>query len=163
MRLYKDLNIHIELCPLSNYILGYVKNIEEHPGKKLLENNINVSINSDDPSIYNYDYVTYDWVFIIALWKLEYDSIKKLIINSIDFSSATKEKKIEMKTDFEFKFNLWKSTNNKFFLDYRNLAYQYLQIYNLSNSLKDDKKDDKKGGYYEKYLKYKQKYIALKQ
>jgi len=159
MKLYKDLNIHIEICPLSNYILGYVKNIEQHPGKKLLENNINISINSDDPSIYNYDYVTYDWLFIIALWKLDVDNIKKLIINSIDFSSATIEKKIEMKTALELKYNLWLRLIKDKFLESRNLAYEYLKIYNLSNSLNDDKK----GGYYEKYLKYKAKYIALKE
>jgi adenosine deaminase CECR1 len=154
MKLYKDLNIHIELCPLSNYILGYVKNIEEHPGKKLFENNISVSINSDDPSIYNYDYVTYDWVFIIALWKLDLDNIKKLIINSIEFSSASKQKKIEMKEDTDSKFKKWCSTYQNSFLNLREQAYQYLQIFNSSNSFK--------GGYYEKYLKYKNKYLSLK-
>jgi adenosine deaminase CECR1 len=153
MKLYKDLNIHVEICPLSNYILGYVNNIEEHPGKKLLENNISISISNDNPSIYNYDYVTFDWLFIVALWKLDFNNILKLIINSIKFSSINKEKKEEFYKKVYTQFNEYIKQFEESFIEDRDIAYNELQKY---------KKEEKKGGYYEKYLKYKKKYINLK-
>lgn len=40
-----------EVCITSNYQSGVVKTLEEHPLMKMFENGINVTINTDDPSI----------------------------------------------------------------------------------------------------------------
>lgn len=45
--------IPLEVCPTSNILTGAVKNIQEHPIKKLLAAGAWVTISSDDPGIFN--------------------------------------------------------------------------------------------------------------
>lgn len=49
--LAKDRGVAFEVCITSNYQSGVVKSLEAHPLLKLFENGINVTINTDDPSI----------------------------------------------------------------------------------------------------------------
>lgn len=46
-------DILLEVCPTSNYLTGSVASIEEHPLKKLMNCGVKVSINSDDPGIFD--------------------------------------------------------------------------------------------------------------
>jgi adenosine deaminase len=48
MDLIKDRNTRLNICPSSNYILGAVKDIRKHPARKLYDNEINITINTDD-------------------------------------------------------------------------------------------------------------------
>lgn len=48
-----DNKIPLEVCPTSNILTGAVKNIEEHPIKKLLDSGVWVTLSSDDPGIFN--------------------------------------------------------------------------------------------------------------
>ena len=48
-------NILLELCPTSNVLTGSVKSIKDHPIRTLQELNVPISINTDDPSIFNTD------------------------------------------------------------------------------------------------------------
>ncbi|HBB53586.1 MAG TPA: adenosine deaminase [Legionellales bacterium] len=45
----KDLQIHLEVCPSSNVVLGIYPSISAHPLPALLQQGISVSVNSDDP------------------------------------------------------------------------------------------------------------------
>jgi len=47
-------NIHLEVCPTSNYLTQSVEQIENHPIKRLMEAGVSLSINSDDPGIFGY-------------------------------------------------------------------------------------------------------------
>ena len=49
--LVKERNTACEVCITSNYQSGVVETLEEHPLMKMFENGINVTINTDDPSI----------------------------------------------------------------------------------------------------------------
>ena len=110
---YKEEDIHIELCPLSNYILNYTPKLQDHPGKKMYNEGLRVSINSDDPSIYNYDYVSYDWFFVLALWSLNITDIENIIIFSIEDSFFTEDIKKEIKENFYRSISAWKIKYNK--------------------------------------------------
>lgn len=60
----------IELCPISNYMLGYVKNLEEHPAISLMENGILAVICNDDPQIFGSKGLSHDYAMMyIALIK----------------------------------------------------------------------------------------------
>ncbi len=50
-----DKKIHLEICPTSNYITQSVPSIQEHPIKKLYDAGVSLSINTDDPGIFDYD------------------------------------------------------------------------------------------------------------
>jgi adenosine deaminase len=49
--LAKERNTAFEVCITSNYQSGVVESLEAHPLMKMFENGINVTINTDDPSI----------------------------------------------------------------------------------------------------------------
>ena len=48
MQLAKDRGIVFNVCPTSNIVLGYAKNIKEHPIKKMVEYGLKVTIATDD-------------------------------------------------------------------------------------------------------------------
>jgi adenosine deaminase len=49
--LAKEIGIAFEVCITSNYQSGVVESLEAHPLMKMFENGINVTLNTDDPSI----------------------------------------------------------------------------------------------------------------
>lgn len=50
-RLARERNTAFEVCVTSNYQSGVVASLESHPLVKMFENGLNVTINTDDPSI----------------------------------------------------------------------------------------------------------------
>lgn len=95
---------HIELCPLSNKILNYIDDIRHHPGQYFHRHGLSVSINSDDPSMFGYNYVSHDWYEAITNWKLSLEDIKKIIINSIKFSATSSKRRTTMLNEYNDKF-----------------------------------------------------------
>lgn len=49
--------VPLELCPTSNWLTNAVPSLEEHPFRKLFESGLLVTINSDDPGIFDTDLV----------------------------------------------------------------------------------------------------------
>jgi adenosine deaminase CECR1 len=66
--LCKQKDICLEVCPLSNVILGYNQDIRNHPINVLLAKGVQVCINSDDPTFFGYDGVTLDWTYATGGW-----------------------------------------------------------------------------------------------
>ncbi|MFL5748868.1 MAG: adenosine kinase [Niastella sp.] len=83
----------VEVSPISNQELNYVSDLRNHPARVLIANGVPCSINSDDPGVYGYDGLSYDfWVAFMA-WDLDVAKLKKLITNSIIYSSLSEEEK----------------------------------------------------------------------
>lgn len=55
MKLVKDRNVALEVCPTSNWLTQCVKTIDEHPLKYLYSQGVKVTLNSDDPQIMGID------------------------------------------------------------------------------------------------------------
>lgn len=51
----KKNGIVLELCPTSNVLTSAVPNLKAHPIKRLLENDLKVTLNSDDPHLFGID------------------------------------------------------------------------------------------------------------
>ena len=51
VELVKERGITLEMCPWSNYLTSSVKRIEDHPLKRLFDQGVKVTINSDDPEV----------------------------------------------------------------------------------------------------------------
>jgi len=82
--IYEDINI--EVCPLSNQILGYIRDMRIHPASGYLNKGIQCTISSDDPGIFGYDGVTYDYWEAVMGWDLDIKALKKLLKNNIEYS-----------------------------------------------------------------------------
>ncbi len=83
----------VEVSPISNQILGYVSDLRNHPARVLLSNGIQCSINSDDPSVYGYNGLSYDFWVTLVYWELDMKALKKLVFNSINYSSLNENEK----------------------------------------------------------------------
>ncbi len=53
MRVVRERGITLELCPTSNMLTNAIPKLEDHPLKKLYDFGIPVTINTDDPGIFN--------------------------------------------------------------------------------------------------------------
>lgn len=89
----KAADICIEVSPLSNQILGYIEDLRLHPASYLLKNGVQISINSDDPGIFDYNGLSYDFWSICLAWELDLKAIKKLAMNSLIYSSLSEQEK----------------------------------------------------------------------
>lgn len=105
MQKIKDKPLLIELCPISNFVLGYINDIRNHPGISYLNFNIPVSISSDNRGLLNYNYVSYDWFEFFIGHKLPLLYLKNIAYNSCKFSK--KENDIEL-------INRWKNAYTKY-------------------------------------------------
>ncbi|MEM6842942.1 MAG: adenosine kinase [Bacteroidota bacterium] len=85
-RAMKEQDICMEINPLSNQILGYVRDLRVHPAVGYLAQGIQCSISSDDPAVFDYTGVTYDYWTIFLAWELDLRALKKLAMNSITYS-----------------------------------------------------------------------------
>lgn len=97
--------IALEVCPLSNQILGYVQDLRMHPASGYIKRNIPMTLNTDDPQIFNYNGLTYDFWTAFMAWELDLRTIKKLALNSIVYSGMNKDEKSESLIFFNRKWD----------------------------------------------------------
>lgn len=93
IELIKKQNKLVEVSPISNQVLGYVSDLRNHPARVLLSNGVQCSINSDDPSVYGYEGLSYDFWVAFVYWDLDVKALKKLVFNSITYSSLNENEK----------------------------------------------------------------------
>ena len=55
MQLVIERAIALEVCPTSNWLTSAVPSTAEHPIRRLMDNGVAVTINSDDPSLFGID------------------------------------------------------------------------------------------------------------
>ena len=83
--------IPLEVCPVSNYCLGIVKQGEMHPIREMFDAGLNCSINSDDPAMFstslNNEYMT------LASLGFSWPELQQLNRNALDASFLGKAEK----------------------------------------------------------------------
>ena len=84
--------IPLTVCPLSNIKLKVFKTLKEHNLKKMLDLNLMVMVNSDDPAYFG-GYLNQNLIEIQKALSLSRNEIKKLIINSFKSSFLTEIQK----------------------------------------------------------------------
>lgn len=53
MKLVKEMDVALEVCPTSNWLTNIVKRVEDHPMHFLYNQGVKVTLNSDDPHLMN--------------------------------------------------------------------------------------------------------------
>ena len=86
--------IPLTVCPLSNVKLKVFKTLKEHNLKKMLNKNLMVMINSDDPAYFG-GYLNQNLIETQAALNLSKDEIKTLLVNSFRSSFLSEERKKE--------------------------------------------------------------------
>lgn len=95
IKLIKEKDITLEICPTSNICTAIYNKISDIPIKELLDNGINITINTDDPVICNTT-LREDLLLVKNAFNLSDEDIIKLQLNAINASFASKEVKEEI-------------------------------------------------------------------
>lgn len=66
----------IEFCPISNQLLGYTRNLKEHPAGNLIKKGIFAVVSNDDPQIFDNPGLSYDYLMAFISGILDYEQIK---------------------------------------------------------------------------------------
>ncbi|MDP9803059.1 adenosine deaminase [Acinetobacter calcoaceticus] len=90
-RLIKE-KMPLTVCPLSNLKLCVVKDMKDHNIRRLLQKDVHVTVNSDDPSYFG-GYMNDNFFAIQQALDLTNDELKKLAINSFEASFISDEEK----------------------------------------------------------------------
>eukprot|EP00742_Colponemidia_sp_Colp-10_P001354 GILJ01001457.1.p1 GENE.GILJ01001457.1~~GILJ01001457.1.p1 ORF type:complete len:483 (+),score=86.92 GILJ01001457.1:51-1499(+) len=111
----KRRGVAVEICPISNHVLGYVDDLQTHPAVNFLAAGVAVTISSDDPAWFQYTGVTHDWAMITLAWKIDLSTVKQLLLNSLQHSTLEGEHK-------DLAIAKWTAAWSKFVAQLSNLA-----------------------------------------
>jgi adenine deaminase len=87
--------IPLTVCPLSNLKLKVVKNLKDHPLRKMLDAGLHITVNSDDPAYFG-GYINENLLAISEDLNLTKAEIYQLAYNSFNASFLNEEQKKEM-------------------------------------------------------------------
>ncbi len=77
----KGSGMTLTVCPLSNLKLCVVKDMRQHPLKRMLAAGLNATVNSDDPAYFG-GYVMANFEAVIAALNLDFEDVRALARNS---------------------------------------------------------------------------------
>ena len=107
LRKVKAKDICIEINPLSNQILGYIRDLRLHPGSTYLRNGLACTISSDDPFIFDYHGLSYDYWSVMMAWELDLKDLKMLSLNGLKYSALEDDEKEEAIRVWQNRWNLF--------------------------------------------------------
>ncbi len=87
--------ITIETCPTSNVRTGVVESIKSHPIKAFMKRGLNVTVSSDDPSMFGTD-MNNEYLQLHRKLNFTVPELFQLSLNAVDSSFLPKERKTAM-------------------------------------------------------------------
>lgn len=93
LRRYVGDEICLEVCPISNQTLNYIRDLRSHPAAEYLKRGVTVALCSDDPVYQEHEQLTDDFFAAICAWGLGIAEIKQLCVNSILYSELDEKNK----------------------------------------------------------------------
>ena len=107
LKKYAENNIAIEVCPVSNYRLGYITDLRLHPALEYLRAGVPVVICSDDGTFLSEAPLVDDFFTAILCWDLSLGDIKALCRNSITYSGLSEEETDRLMKAWEAQWDLF--------------------------------------------------------
>jgi adenosine deaminase CECR1 len=89
----KKRDIALEISPISNQVLKLVSDLRTHPANGYLSRGVQCVIGSDYMGFYGYNNPTFDFWEAFMAWDLDLKALKKLAMNSIEYSAMTDDEK----------------------------------------------------------------------
>src|SRR5215468_8692819 len=99
----RDRQIPLEVCPTSNVCLGVTPSLSEHPLPRLLDEGLYVTVNSDDPPMFNTT-LTDEYMRAAQILGRSAESIELLAINAVRASLLPEAARAEMERQFHTGF-----------------------------------------------------------
>ena len=95
--------IPLEVCPTSNLCLGIYPSYQTHPIRLLMEKGLYVTVNSDDPPMFNTD-LNHEYKTLVDNLSFSQSELEKLSLNALNASYLPTDQKEKMAGDFESDF-----------------------------------------------------------
>ena len=95
--------IPLEVCPTSNICLGVAPSLAEHPLPKLLAAGLYVTINSDDPPMFNTT-LTDEYLKIVEAFDFDINTIERLEMNAVNATLLPQSRRETMAREFSEEF-----------------------------------------------------------
>jgi adenosine deaminase len=96
MRTVAERGIRVESNPVSNLTLGYISSIRELQIEKLLRQQVLVSINSDDPAMWDHGSLSENLYAVATAYGFNLNDLKTLILNGTKSAFASEKEKAEL-------------------------------------------------------------------
>jgi adenosine deaminase len=96
----RERQIPLEVCPTSNVCLGVVADLESHPLPQLIAEGLCVTINSDDPSLFDTT-LTDEYLKVAEAFGFDQRDLHGLVMNAVHASLLDPEEKASMIEAFE--------------------------------------------------------------
>ncbi len=103
--------IPLEMCVVSNIKTQVCKSFKEHPVKNYFKEGLMVTVNSDDPSMFDTS-ITNEYLVLIQKFGFSLEEIRKVNFNSIEASFMTDEEKDVMRGTFNKE---WERLTSEYF------------------------------------------------
>ena len=95
--------IPLEVCPTSNVCLNVAPSIHQHPIWKLLDLGLYVTLNSDDPPMFNTT-LTDEFLKCAEAFAWDYATCEKLTLNALRASLLSAEDKMSLEQEYRAEF-----------------------------------------------------------
>lgn len=95
--------IALEVCPTSNICLGVYPNYAAHPLRRLWEAGALITVNSDDPPMFNTD-LNQEYQHLVDDFGFGVDELEQFSLNGLRASLLPAEEKADMEAEFRLEF-----------------------------------------------------------
>jgi len=95
----RDHQIALEVCPTSNLRLGVYADYAAHPLRRLYEAGVPITINADDPPLFNTT-LNHEVELLATAFGLSLDEIDAILLNGVRYSFLPAERKAALEAEF---------------------------------------------------------------
>jgi adenosine deaminase len=99
----RDRQIPLDVCPASNVALGVAPSLAEHPLPRLIAEGLHVTLNSDDPPMFNTT-LTQEYLTCAGAFGWGADELQRLALDGVRATLLPPAQKTAMLRDFEARF-----------------------------------------------------------
>ena len=105
----RETQIPLEVCPTSNICLSVYPSLEEHVLPRLMGAGLYITINSDDPPMFNTT-LTNEYFVCQQTFGWDMATIERLVLNAVDVTLLPDEERLGMHSSFEMAFEKLKES-----------------------------------------------------
>jgi adenosine deaminase len=95
----RERQIPLEVCPTSNICLGVFPSYEAHPLRRLWDEGLFITVNSDDPPLFNTD-LNREYEVLVDHFGFTADELEQVSLNALRASFLPQAEKAQLETEF---------------------------------------------------------------
>jgi adenosine deaminase len=99
----RERQVALEMCPTSNICLGVFPSYEAHPLRQLWDEGLLITVNSDDPPLFNTD-LNHEYEVLVDHFGFGADELERVSLNALHASFLSQTEKAQLEAEFRDQF-----------------------------------------------------------